>query len=167
MTTRRTRINLLFYLILIALSSMIITGCENKNSTQIEWMIPIEPSSDSHTMNTVNQEVPAWAKKPGMAADIILLSKNRAQTWNFHLTAEKIVHHRDVDIELLGTSQHLRFGKNGYIEDPKVINPAAFIRVFKQQHIIYQGWIYRDFPELFGLEDPEWQVWLKHTEHGS
>jgi len=155
------------FLLLLPFFALFLHGCENDNLTQIEWMIPMQPSNDKHTNTNVNQEPPAWSIKKGMAADIIILSTHRAQRWDYHLDSDSIVHHRDLTIELLGTAQHLRVGKQGYIEDNTVDNPAAFIRVLKQDHPVYQGWIYQEFPELFGLEDPEWQIWLKHAEPAS
>jgi hypothetical protein len=155
------------FLMLLTCTSLMLSACENDNPTQIEWMIPMQPSNDKHTNTSLTQAVPEWAVKEGMAVDVIILSKFRAQRWNYHLGSDTVIHHRGLTVELLGISQHLRIGKQGYIEDAKVNNPAAFIRVLKHDHLIYQGWIYQEFPELFGLEDPEWQIWLKHVEPAS
>ncbi|MDQ6975260.1 MAG: DUF2155 domain-containing protein [Mariprofundaceae bacterium] len=141
----------------------LLSSCENDNVTQIEWMIPMQPSNDQHTTSALDKTMPDWAEKEGMAIDIMLLSKSRAQTWSYHLTKDVSVKHRNLTIELLGVSQYLRVGAAGYIEDQSVNNPAAFVRIFKHEHIVYEGWLYQEFPELFGLEDPEWQVWLKHV----
>lgn len=151
-----------FFLFFSFTSLFLLASCENDNVTQIEWMIPMQPSNDQHTTSALDESVPDWAKKESMSADIVLLSKNRAQTWRYHMTQDVVVRHRNISIELLGVSQHLRISKDGYIEDENVQNPAAFVRVFKHDHIVYQGWLYQAFPELFGLEDPEWQIWLKH-----
>jgi len=155
------------FLMLLTCFTLTLNACENDNLTRIEWMIPMQPSNDKHTNTSLDKEVPTWSIKKGMAVDIIILSKYRAQRWDYHLNSDTIIHHRDLTIELLGTSQHLRVDKQGYLEDSTVNNPAAFIRVLKQDLPVYQGWIYQEFPELFGLEDPEWQIWLKQAEPAS
>ncbi len=151
--------------IVLLYAVLLLSSCENDNVTQIEWMIPMQPSNDRHTTSSLDQAMPDWANKEGMSVELMLLSKSLAKTWSYSIKKGVVIRHRDLSIELLGVSQHLRVSKDGYIEDPSVDNPAAFVRIFKgkSHHIVYEGWLYQEFPELFGLEDPEWQLWLKHV----
>ncbi len=141
-----------------------LTACGGNDVAQIEWMIPMQPSQDQHSTSSLDGEVPTWAVHRGMAADLMLLHKRQARHWRYHVTEENPLHRDALRIELLGVSQHLRIGPDGYFEDEAIDNPAAYVRILKQGHTVYQGWLYQNFPELFGLDDPDWQVWLRGVQ---
>ncbi len=124
----------------------------------------MQPSQDDHSSSTLADQVPAWAVHEGMSVDISLLSKHKARRWDYHLDADTVVKRDDMTIELLGVTHGLRVDKNGYREDDDVDNPAAWLRIMKKGHIIYEGWMYQKFPELFGLDDPEWWISIRAVQ---
>ena len=48
-----------------------------------------------------------------------------------------------------------------FIEDENVHNPAAFVELTYKGELVYRGWLYQEFPELFGPDTPGWKLWLK------
>ncbi len=143
---------------------LVLAGCDNDDVTQIEWMIPMQPAQDHHSTSALARQVPTWAVHEGMSADISLLNKHKARRWDYHLTTENPVKRGDMTIELLGVAHGLRVDKDGYREDDDVDNPAAWLRIMKKGHIIHEGWMYQKFPELFGLDDPEWWISVRAVQ---
>jgi len=48
-----------------------------------------------------------------------------------------------------------------FLNDQNVDNPAALVEIRQDDKLIYRGWLYEKFPELFGMDNSEWKVWLK------
>jgi hypothetical protein len=67
----------------------------------------------------------------------------------------------DWSIRLLGLASGLRVKDGAFLNDENVDNAAALVEIRRNGKMVYSGWLYEKFPELFGIDDPEWKVWLK------
>jgi len=55
----------------------------------------------------------------------------------------------------------LRLKSGSYIEDENVHNPAAFVEISREDRQVYRGWLYQEFPELFGPDMENWKLSLR------
>jgi len=136
------------------------TGCENKQENSIQWQLPLQAPEDAHAANPV-AVLPDWASANEGAVDLMVLHKNTARITVLHVEKGQVL---DVDgwrIRLLGLAHGLRVKSGAFIDDESVHNAAAFVELIRDQQVLYRGWLYLDFPELFGLDDAGWKVWLK------
>jgi len=146
---------------LLALSlAMFLTACEQEKSKEIEWQLPLSVPDDPHAASLGNA-LPAWAEQTQGTAKIVFLQKSTARLTSVALERGNEKELGDWRIELLGLAHGLRVKGHAFIDDEKVKNPAAYVRLSLQQKIKYEGWLYQDFPELFGMDNSDWKVWVE------
>jgi len=137
------------------------TACGQQKSEQIEWQLPLSAPSDPHGA-MVRQALPDWASVQQGNASLMLLQKSTARIFPLELDMGGESGTMDVHVNLLGLSSGLRLKSGSYIDDENVHNPAAFVEVSLADKVIYRGWLYQEFPELFGPDMADWKLWLKH-----
>jgi hypothetical protein len=146
---------------LLALSlAMFLTACEQEKSKEIEWQLPLSVPDDPHAANLGN-ELPAWAEQAQGKAKIVFLQKSTARLSSVDIEHGNSSKLGSWQVELLGLAHGLRVKGHTFIDDKKVTNPAAYVRLSLQQKIMYEGWLYQDFPELFGMDNSDWKVWVE------
>jgi len=149
-------------LIPIFLSALLlISGCEQKQSEQIQWQLPLEAPNDPHSIQVSTTPVPEWAIARQGGAEIVWLQKTTTKTFTTGLTLGGGTQLKNLDIQLLGLASGLRLKNNTFLNDENIDNPAALVAIRQNDKLIYRGWLYEKFPELFGMDNPEWKVWLK------
>ncbi len=141
-----------------------LASCGEQESADIEWQLPLTAQEDAHGSDKggVEGEVPVWAVKPGRAT-LVLLDKATTHLLEIEieLGTPVPVPAQNIQINLLGLASGLRLQSGSYILGENVHNPAAFVEVVQGEEIIYRGWLYQEFPELFGPDSPDWKLWLK------
>ena len=153
----RKFVNLGLLLLSIALLG---TACEQQTE-QIEWQMPLEAPEDPHGNQQAYAEVPEWAATRLGEAEIAWLNKHTTKIHASRTALGGISKVGDLDIRLLGLASGLRVKNGAFLDDENVDNPAAFVEISHRGKIIYRGWLYEKFPEMFGMDDPDWKVWLK------
>ena len=146
---------------LLLFSALFLTACEQEQADQIQWQLPLEAPSDPHGTQQNTFATPAWAVVRQGQAEIVWLHKNTAQTFTTTLALGGATPMQNWDIQLLGLASGLRVQDSAFLNDENVHNPAALVEIRRDGVLIYRGWLYEKFPELFGMDDPEWKVWLK------
>ncbi|MDX8377740.1 MAG: DUF2155 domain-containing protein [Mariprofundales bacterium] len=117
-------------------------------------------NNDAHGSDKSNH-LPAWAAATTGIVELTILHKTTARLRTIQIDSYSAVSAVPLQLHLLGLAHGLRISDQGLFDDPLLDNPAAFIEVIYEEEIIYRGWLYRDFPELFGLDNPDWRIWLK------
>jgi len=144
----------------IVIALLMLSACEQQKSEQIQWQLPLEAPADPHN-SSQNVTVPDWAvARPG-EAELVWLQKNTTRVTHTRLALGGRTTVQDWDIRLLGLATGLRVKNKAFLNDENVDNAAALVEISRNSKVIYRGWLYEKFPELFGLDDPEWKVWLK------
>ncbi len=147
--------------VLLVLSlSMFLTACENEKSKEIEWQLPLSVPDDPHAA-TAGNALPEWATATEGKATIVFLQKSTARILPVEVSKGSMNYLGNWSIELLGLAKGLRVKGHALIDDESVANPAAFVRLSLQGKVLYEGWLYQDFPELFGMDNSDWKVWVK------
>ncbi len=154
------RINALYAALMALIMAFILSGCEDNKPSQIEWQLPLEAPEDPHGSHQV-LVVPDWAAASLGDAEFVWLQKSTARLFPVHLASGAQISIEEWDIHLLGLASGLRIQNKAFLNDENVDNPAAFVSISRDGKPVYTGWLYAKFPELFGLDDPEWKVWLK------
>jgi len=95
------------------------------------------------------------------SASIALLHTDTARTFDAELTEDKPAESGGFTIRLLGLAEGLRIKGGAFIDDKNVHNPAAFVEISRNGKVIYHGWLYQDFPEMFGPDIVDWKIWVK------
>ena len=149
------------FIALILFTSLLISGCEQKEAQKIQWQLPLEAPEDPHGAQQNTNTIPEWAVARQGKAEIIWLEKNTTKKFTTTVTLGGGSHVKNWDIQLLGLASGLRVQNSAFLNDENVDNPAALIELRKDGKLIYRGWLYENFPELFGMDNPEWKVWLK------
>ncbi|MDQ6957622.1 MAG: DUF2155 domain-containing protein [Mariprofundaceae bacterium] len=139
---------------------LVTIGCGQQKSEQIEWQLPLSAPSDPHGAR-VQQNLPDWAADRMGHANLILLQKSTARIIPVDLDVGGKAETGNIHLNLLGLANGLRLQAGSYIDDENVHNPAAFVEVSLAGKIIYRGWLYQEFPELFGPDMADWKLWLK------
>jgi len=139
---------------------LMIAGCEQQKSEQIAWQLPLSAPSDPHGA-AVQQNLPTWIANQMGHASLMLLQKSTARLMPVELDMGGEFKLGDVHIKLLGLVNGLRLQSGSYIDDKNVHNPAAFVEVSLAGKMVYRGWLYQEFPELFGPDMTDWKLWLK------
>jgi len=139
---------------------LIMVSCGQQKSEQIEWQLPLSAPSDPHGSKT-EQDLPGWVAGQVGHASLILLQKNTARLMPVELDMGGESEVGNVHFKLLGVANGLRLKSGSYIDDKNVHNPAAFVEVTLADKMIYRGWLYQEFPELFGPDMTDWKLWLK------
>ena len=147
-------------LALFAVALLMLSGCEQKQADQIEWQLPLEAQDDPHGSQSLDA-VPEWAVTQAGEAELVWLEKSTTKIILSTVTLGTAVQVKEWDVQLLGLATGLRVENSTFLNDENVHNPAAFVQLSKDGVIHYRGWLYQNFPELFGMDDLEWKVWLK------
>ena len=147
----------LFLLAIMAL----LTACEQEQREQIQWQMPLEAPEDPHGSKHSVSTVPDWATALQGEAEVVWLQKNTTRKVSTQTALGGISHVEDWNIQLLGLATGLRVKGGAFMNDENVDNAAALVEIRHKGNIMYRGWLYEKFPELFSMDDPEWKVWLK------
>jgi len=134
-------------------------GCGQDEPAQIDWQLPLAASGDPHG-DSVNQNIPDWAASAQGSIELVLLQKNTARRFTLPLVIGADASFQDMHFRLLGLAEGLQLKSGSYINDKNVHNPAAFVEIIRSNRQIYRGWLYQDFPELFGPDMADWKLWL-------
>jgi len=149
---------------LVGLILMVLCFCSGCDKTQthesIHWQLPLQSSDDSHAQNHADV-LPEWASSESGSIVLTFLHRNTAKVNHMSLSKGDEVYLDGWNVRLLGLAKGLRIQSGKMIDDLSVDNPAAFVELTLDGHLEYRGWLYQDFPELFGLDNPNWKVWLK------
>jgi len=142
--------------------AMLITACDGEKSREIEWQLPLSVPEDPHGSHQ-GKQLPEWAMNISGKAKIMFLKKSTARTFAVALNNGDEVVEGDWRVHVQGIAFGLRLQGNTFINDDKVHNPAAFVALYQGQILMYEGWLYQDFPELFGMDNSDWKVWLEEV----
>ncbi|RMH60532.1 MAG: DUF2155 domain-containing protein [Zetaproteobacteria bacterium] len=135
-------------------------GCDEQPERKIKWHEPLATGNDPHA--TIHADLPDWASKRKGFADLVWLDKSTARTYRYHVPTGEAVKMQGFVVRVLGLASGLRNTSSGtFLDDENVDNPAAFVEISQQGKLRYRGWLYVKFPELFGMDDPLWKVWLE------
>jgi len=151
--------NLCFVLLVVS-TPMLLNGCSDERTSQIDWQLPLAAPNDPHGASA-NQMLPQWAELAVGSAELVLLQKDTARLFAVKLESGLEVDFQDMHFRLLGLANGLRMKSGSYIDDKNVYNPAAFVEVSREGRQIYRGWLYQEFPELFGPDMEDWKLWLR------
>jgi len=143
----------------VLLVMLALPGCGQDESQQIDWQLPLAAPNDPHGA-TANQMLPTWAAVARGSAELVLLQKNTALRSTLQLVSGTDVDFHGMHFRLLGLAGGLRLKSGSYINDENVHNPAAFVELRRDKRQIYRGWLYQEFPELFGPDMANWKLWL-------
>ncbi|MDX8404874.1 MAG: DUF2155 domain-containing protein [Mariprofundus sp.] len=135
-------------------------GCEQQKPENIQWQLPLQAPEDPHGPQS-NVAIPAWAADNRGDAELVWLHKSTTHLKTTTLAVGGSAEIADWHIRLLGLASGLRIKNKAFIDDRNMHNPAALVELSRGGEVVYRGWLYQEFPELFGLDDPEWKVWLK------
>ncbi len=139
---------------------VMLSACEQQKSQEIQWQLPLSVPDDPHAANDGNT-LPDWATQLTGTAKIIFLQKSTARLSSVILENGKSSEMGNWHIELLGLAQGLRVKDHAFIHDEQVANPAAYVRLTLSGKVMYEGWLYQNFPELFGMDNSDWKVWVE------
>ena len=138
------------------------SGCEQQKENSIQWQLPLEAPEDMHRSKG-DATLPAWASDMQGDIKLVFLQKNTAQTKVVSVVKGQVVHTGDWQINVLGLASGLRIDHGAFLNDKSVHNAAAFVELKLKDKLLYRGWLFQAFPELFGLDHPSWKVWLKEV----
>ena len=147
---------------LLLLVLILCSGCEQQKENSIQWQLPLEAPEDMH-ISKGDANVPAWSAAMQGDVKLMFLHKNTAQTKLVSVTKGQVVRVGKWEVSVLGLASGLRTDHGAFLNDESVHNAAAFVELKLKGKLVYRGWLYQDFPELFGLDDPSWKVWLKEV----
>ncbi|GEM_PF-1425764 len=145
----------LFLMVLVLCS-----GCDNKQENNIQWQLPLQAPEDAHQSDS-NAALPEWAAAREGQVDLVFLHKNTARKSVVSVVKGQQVSFQHWKIRVLGLAQGLRIKSGAFLDDKNVHNAAAFVELVRDGKLMYHGWLFQEFPELFGLDNPSWKVWLK------
>ncbi len=145
----------------IAIALLMLSACEQQKPEQIQWQLPLEAPDDPHGSSGIKSALPDWAATQQGKAEIVWLQKSTTKVVHTTLAVGEKTGVSDWDVQLLGLATGLRIKHKAFLNDENVDNPAAFVEISRGGKVHYRGWLYAKFPELFGMDDPEWKVWLK------
>ncbi len=140
---------------------LLLAGCGQQRPKQIKWQLPLSAASGPHGAD-VQQVLPGWAAGRAGHANLVLLQKSTTRLTPVGLDTGSGLGVGNVHIKLLGLASGLRLKAGSYIDDKNVHNPAAFVEVILAKKLVYRGWLYQEFPELFGPDMVDWKLWLKN-----
>ena len=149
-------------LVLIAGLALLVglTACGKDNDEQIQWQLPLTVPPDPHGA-TISVELPEWAQQASGAASFEALAKDEGRSVHMEIVMGANASAYGHEIALLGLARGLRMKSGAYIDDADVHNPAAFIEVKEGDAVLYRGWIYQEFPEMFGPDLAKVKLLLK------
>ncbi|MDQ7004190.1 MAG: DUF2155 domain-containing protein [Ghiorsea sp.] len=139
---------------------MFLTSCDGEKSKEIAWQLPLSVPDDPHAA-TAGHKLPDWATKIEGKVKIVFLQKSTTRLFAVEVEKGNTQTSGDWQVMLLGLAEGLRIKGHTLINDENVANPAAYVRLTLSGEKMYEGWLYRDFPELFGMDNLDWKVWLE------
>ncbi len=148
------------FAVAVVAACLLLGGCDRQQPQTIAWQLPLEAPTDPHGADA-RQNLPDWAARAGGQAELMLLAKHTARTTSVPLRMGQTFAAAGISIRLMGLARGLRIRSGAYIDDENVHNPAAFVEVGRDGKVVYRGWLYQDFPELFGPDLADWKLWLK------
>ena len=148
-----------FIVCLVLTGLFSLAGCGRNETQQIDWQLPLTAPADPHG-GDINQFLPEWAAAMTGSAELKLLQKDTARTFTLRLKSGGDADFESMHFRLLGLADGLRLKSGTYIRDENVHNPAAFVEISRDDSQIYRGWLYQEFPELFGPDMVDWKIWL-------
>jgi len=149
------------YIFAIAATLALLAGCGGDERETIQWQLPLTAPQDPHGGQSDQSLIPEWAAANKGTAKLMFLKTSTAQTFDVEVVSDERKMFHDWDIMLLGMAKGLRTQNGSFIDDENVHNPAAFVELTLKGEPVYRGWIYQEFPELFGPDTPGWKLWLK------
>jgi len=154
------RIQYLRFVLLVISIPLLLNGCGDDKTSQIDWQLPLAAPNDPHGVSA-NQMLPQWAELTVGTAELSLLQKDTARLFTIELESGLEVDFQGMHFRLLGLTNGLRMKSGSYIEDENVHNPAAFVEISREDRQVYRGWLYQEFPELFGPDMENWKLSLR------
>jgi len=148
-------------LLMLSLTIML-AACDGEKSKEIVWQLPLSVPHDPHASGKGNQ-LPEWATLVQGSVNIVFLQKSTARTFAVDVTNGDEVGLQHWQLHLQGIAYGLRIKDNVFINDATVDNPAAFVSLYRDGALEYEGWLYKDFPELFGIDNSDWKIWLNEV----
>ena len=146
---------------LLAISlTFTIAACDGEKAKEIEWQLPLSVPTDPHASNEGDQ-LPEWATTVQGHAKIVFLEKTTTRINVVELENGSQGMFKNWTFQLQGLAQGLRVKGHTFINDKNVHNPAGFVTLYDGESLMYKGWLYQDFPELFGMDNSRWKVWIK------
>ncbi len=140
--------------------AMFLSACDGEQTQEIAWQLPLSVPADPHASDKAKQ-LPEWATQTQGKATIVVLDKHTTRRFEVDLANGESKQHDGWRIVLQGLAQGLRIKDNTLINDANISNPAAFIALYHHDTMMYEGWLYQNFPELFGMDNSHWKVWVK------
>jgi len=140
--------------------AVFLTACDGEKAKEIEWQLPLSVPVDPHA-SSKGKQLPEWATNIQGKAKIVFLEKATARTFAVELENSSQEESQHWTIQLQGLAQGLRIKDRIFINDAEVSNPAAFVILYRDDALVYEGWLYKDFPELFGMDNSHWKVWVE------
>ena len=136
------------------------TACDGEKAKEIEWQLPLSVPADPHA-SSKGKQLPEWATLVQGNATVVLLEKSTARLFAVTLENGSEAKSNDWTVHLQGLAQGIRIKDHTFINDEQVQNPAGFVTLYYQDTKMYEGWLYQEFPELFGMDNSDWKVWIK------
>jgi len=122
--------------------------------------LPLQAPNDAHRSHA-DAVVPDWATHINGNVTLRFLHRNTAKVVDITVSNEEESSLVGWHIRVLGLATGLRIQSGAFINDANVHNPAAFVELLQDKKVMYRGWLYEDFPELFGMDNKSWKVWIK------
>ena len=150
-------------LIFVALAILsLLAGCGDDDRETIKWQLPLTAPDDPHGGQQIDQSMlPEWASVAEGSVSLMFLQTSTARSFSVDVANHEKKMFHDWDVTLLGLAKGLRTQAGAFIDDENVHNPAAFVELTYKGKLVYRGWLYQEFPELFGPDTPGWKLWLK------
>ena len=151
---------MLLKMVLAAMLASILTACDGEKPQEIEWQLPMSVPNDPHASDK-GTELPEWAKSTDGRAELVFLEKSTTRTFTVEIENGSEQTLNEWGIKLQGLATGLRIKDQSFINDETTANPAGFVILTLEGRQVYKGWLYQNFPELFGLDNANWKVWMK------
>ncbi|MDX8388493.1 MAG: DUF2155 domain-containing protein [Ghiorsea sp.] len=142
--------------------AIFLTACDREETKTIEWQLPLSVPTDPHASSKGNQ-LPEWATLAEGKATVFFLEKSTTRTFEVEIRNGNTKKSKDWTIQLQGLAQGLRIKDHTFINDENMHNPAGFVTLHYRDAVMYEGWLYQDFPELFGMDNSDWKVRIKEV----
>jgi hypothetical protein len=145
----------------LAILSLLLSGCGDDDRETIKWQLPLTAPDDPHGGQIDQSMLPEWASVAEGSVSLMFLQTATARSFDVDVANHEKKMFHDWDVTLLGLAKGLRTQAGAFIDDENVHNPAAFVELIYKGELVYRGWLYQEFPELFGPDTPGWKLWLK------
>ncbi len=142
------------------LGLLFLSACQQQEHHEIQWQLPLDSQHDKHA-NPEQSPLPDWAKQRQGSIRLLLLNTQTTQKASLELSSEQTAEALHYHITLLGLATGLRWDGKQLSDQQQQDNPAAFIEIQRHNKVLYRGWVYQKFPELFGPDIKGLHLWLK------